>query len=162
MGRTYTIPGDIVSAIEHLRIPTLVRPADPPSNAGRTDIRIWEEEVKLFVRRQNILQSNVQSVYAVVWGQCSEGIREKIKSHAHYQTTAQSRNGIALLVIIRNIMYQSQSDRHLEHGIHEVIRRFYLFNQGNLDCQTYLERFRNLTEVVEQHGGTIGLHAGGI
>ena len=88
VGRTYSIPGDIVSAIENLRIPSLTRPADPPTAASRTDIRIWEEEVKSFVKRQNILQSNVQSVYAVAWGQCTEGLRERIRSHANYTATA--------------------------------------------------------------------------
>ena len=160
IGRTYHTPGDIVSAVERLAIPTIPRPADPVAGASRTDTRIWEEEVKQYVKRQDTLRSNVQSLYSLVWGQCTEGLREKIKSHNDYQTTSQARNGINLLIIIRNIMYLSQNDRNMEHGIHEVMRRFYLFSQGTMDCQSYLEKFRNIVEVIESHGGTIGLHGG--
>jgi hypothetical protein len=66
------------------KAPVLVRPPAPAAGADDTDTLIWQEEVKKFVKRKRALAGNLASMRALVWGQCSEGMKAKIKSSDKY------------------------------------------------------------------------------
>mmetsp|Transcript_102871 Transcript_102871/g.297438 ORF Transcript_102871/g.297438 Transcript_102871/m.297438 type:complete len:172 (+) Transcript_102871:172-687(+) len=66
VGRTYPMGGDMKTAIEELTMPVLVKPQDPPSGATMTDKRIWDKEVKLHVRKKNILEEGNKNLYSLV------------------------------------------------------------------------------------------------
>ena len=39
----------------------------------------------LNVERENTLQDNLLSIYAIMWGQCSEGLKAKIMATKEYE-----------------------------------------------------------------------------
>jgi hypothetical protein len=49
------------------------------SAPSTVDLAIQKEEVRLYVTKKSILASNVNTIFAKVWGQCSEGLQNMIK-----------------------------------------------------------------------------------
>ena len=45
VGRTYKYSGDIRLAVENLELPIAIEPDDPPADATRTQVRIWEKKL---------------------------------------------------------------------------------------------------------------------
>jgi hypothetical protein len=46
------------------------------------------------------------------------------------------------------------------HSIHESIRRLYMISQGKEDPIEYVERFKNMVDVITHVGGNVGVHSG--
>eukprot|EP00978_Attheya_sp_CCMP212_P045744 scaffold359000_cov53-Attheya_sp.AAC.1 len=59
-------------------IPRLVCPVEYKDGAGETEIRIWEKKVDEYVKRTNLLEQNMRTVYNIVLGQCSDIMRQKL------------------------------------------------------------------------------------
>ena len=136
----------------------LERPAHPGPGADVADMQIWVEQVKEHVKRVNTLEENLRTVYSLIYGQCTEGLRERIRAHNDFVTADTEQDALTLLRIIRSAMFHTQTQRNRQHAIHEAKRRFYLFSQDrNMSCQAYLEKFRNLIEVAEHAGATMGI-----
>lgn len=159
VGRTYKYGSDARRSIEKLTTVTIERPADPPDNAGRTDIRIWEKEVDEFVRRKSNLFENLKTIYSLVWGQCTEYMRQKIEATDDYEEMSEGFDSIMLLKTIKDIAYSFQGqNKDLAQALHEAKRRFYLIAQGrSATTQQYLEQFTNMVDVVEHSGGQVGI-----
>ena len=62
VGRTYKYSGDIRLAVENLELPDTTEPDDPPANATRTQVRIWEKQVDEYVKRDNYLKENIKTL----------------------------------------------------------------------------------------------------
>ena len=77
VGRTFQSSGDIKSSILTLRTPTIAEPEDLPETATVTQRRIWEEKIKMYVKREMLLEENIKKLYAIVWGQCSDSMQAK-------------------------------------------------------------------------------------
>ena len=157
MGRKYRQGGDIRMALERLEMPTMRAPDDPPANATRSEERAWEVEVAEHVKRQGMLRENLRVAYAVIFGQCSEAMRQKIKAHRNFNAAEQTSDAIVLLRIIRDCMYQVQTNRNKYHMIHEAKRNFYLFSQGKRSCDVYFRQFKGLLRVADQVGASLGM-----
>ena len=71
---------DVRRAIETLSVPKLDEPEDPKPSATRTEIRIWEKKVDELVKRESHLEQGLKTACSLVWGQCSEAMRAKVKA----------------------------------------------------------------------------------
>jgi len=72
VGSEYTMGSNIRTAIESLTTSTLTMPNDPGANATRTEIFMWQENVKFYMRKLDQLSEYTQKKYSLVWGQCSQ------------------------------------------------------------------------------------------
>ena len=161
IGRTYKYGGDMRLAVETLTAPTLVPPADYTDDATRTEIRIWEKMVDEHARRISGIDEHIKSLYSLVWGQCSDVVRQKVESNENFEEVARTGNGIGLLIILKGISFHFQSQKYACHSIHEALKRFYNCSQGRFaTTQAYMEHFTNVMDVVTQSGGSILGHTG--
>ena len=95
----------------------------------------------------------MQALYNTVWGQCSEGLRSKLRSGTNYTTYATESNCIELLKAIRAEMTGFKGRNYLAISIHTVIREFYLMTQGKHQSnQEYFDAFNTLSEGIEDAG----------
>jgi hypothetical protein len=62
-----------------LSLPLLTLPADPAADDNKTLNRIWEKEVNEYVKRKTYLDDNMKTVYSIIWGQCTDVMRQKTK-----------------------------------------------------------------------------------
>ena len=71
----------MILTLENLKVPTLKQPDDLKSTATATDRRIWEKRVDEYVKRESMLEDNINTLYSLVWGQCTDSLRARIEAH---------------------------------------------------------------------------------
>eukprot|EP00978_Attheya_sp_CCMP212_P038666 scaffold193831_cov29-Attheya_sp.AAC.2 len=144
VGTNFTYGNDTKIAVKQLTIPVLTVPADPPAGAGRG-------------ARESYLEENLKTLYSLVWGQCTDAIRTRIEALDNYQTMESDADGIELLRMIKDLVFNFQSQKYLPLALDESKARFYYYKQGKYSTpQVYLEQFQNMVDVIEHSGGTIG------
>ena len=161
VGRTFKKGSDARLAIENLSLPVLTIPKDPADDKSKTPTRIWEKEVDEYVKRKTYLADNMQTVYSLVWGQCTDVMRQKLEALPTYEQLTTDGDGLALLKAIKNLVYNFQSQKYLSYALDESVRRFYLCTQGrHTTTSAYMEKFQNIVDVIEHSGGSIANHPG--
>jgi hypothetical protein len=157
IGRTYKFGMDTRLSIENMQLTTIPRPDNPPEDADRTDIRIWEKSVDDYVKRKTKLSENNKTAYSLIWGQCSDVMRQRVESTPEFTTIAQNGEAIELLKIIKDISYNYQIQKYAPQALYEAKKRFYSCHQlRNQSTQAYFEYFQNQIEVITHIGGSIG------
>ena len=68
--------------------PVVTRPVAIAANADELAKMIFQEEVRAYVKRNQTLEGNLATVYSVAWGQCSEDMKARIKTHDRYEERA--------------------------------------------------------------------------
>ncbi len=148
-------------AVETLTLPTLTSPTDPPENANRTETRIWEKTVDEYVKQRSYLAENMKTLYSLVWGQCTDSMRQKLEAHKTFAGVSTTGDGLGLLKLVKGIAFRFQSQKYLPHALHEALKRYYNCSQGKFaSAQAYLEHFQNVIAVVTESGGSIAGHEG--
>jgi len=105
------------------------------------------------------LEQNLQWLYAIVKGHCTESMLAALKGLPTYEDIDEKLDGLQLLLAIKGIVYMFQSQKYLPHAIHESVHRFYLLQQSKTDtAAAYLDNFTNIVEVITATGGSIGDH----
>jgi hypothetical protein len=157
VGRTYTYGGDMKIAVESLAMPTLKVPTDPPATATKTEELIWKKKVEEYVRRESYLEENIKSLFSLVWGQCTDIMRQKVEVLDAFDKLAASNDGIALLKTIKNTAFSFETQKNSWQASHEAIRHFYMVSQGkHMTMQDYLKHFQNMVDVIDHTGGVVG------
>jgi hypothetical protein len=62
---------------EEMQDPVMTKPDDIIEDANRKEEIIWTASMKSYARRSEELKSNLITLYAMIWGQCSEAMRNK-------------------------------------------------------------------------------------
>jgi hypothetical protein len=74
-------PDNLCSIFEDgMKKPVIPEPEDLPHNPMKKQEFAWQTAMKLYYLRVDELQSNLNSLYSVIWGQCSEKLKTKIRS----------------------------------------------------------------------------------
>jgi Reverse transcriptase (RNA-dependent DNA polymerase) len=152
---TFTYGDDAGTALESLEDVDIPMPEDVAEGASKTMMRVWEKQVDEYVRRTTTYRENMKSAYNIIWGQCSEILRAKLEAKANHNNIRKSKNSIELLKNIKDVTHSFSGQKFKAHALHEAKRRFYTYYQDRTtNTQTYLEKFKNLVEVVEHCGGS--------
>ena len=79
IGANYKHGGDIKACIEQEMKITIAAPTEPtvadptkPTPAERTQLKIFDRKLDLHVKRETILEDNIQRAYSLILGQCSD------------------------------------------------------------------------------------------
>ena len=72
-------------AIENLAMPAMVEPTDPTAAATMTQLRIWEKKVDEHVKRETYLVENMKTIYSLVWGQCTDVMRQRLEATSDFR-----------------------------------------------------------------------------
>jgi hypothetical protein len=161
VGRTYKYSGDIRLVVEKLVMPDLEIPVDPPADASLTAIKIWDKEVDEYMKLRTALRENVKTLYSLVWGQCSDNMRQRVEASPNFATMSSTLNGLTLLISIKSVAFQFQSQNYPEEALHEAKRRFFYCRQKpGVTVTTYLELFQSIVDVIDHVEGDIGTDRG--
>jgi hypothetical protein len=136
--------------------PTAVAPAVVQD----TDVMIWKMQVQLVLHRMSALDSNLQSAYALVRGQCSKPILEKVESQQGYVTIHQDRDPIGLLGLIKAVMFNYNSRKYRGVAIIDIIKPNIVSQTRYMSDSEYLEKFRTQLDVLKAAGGEVCQHPG--
>jgi hypothetical protein len=141
---------------EEMKEPTVTKPGALLSTATKTDEMIFAEEIKEYVKRVTILKGNLAAVYAVIWGQCSEAMKAKVKAAKDYQSKVDANDCLWILKQIKAITLQF--DEKKNKFISLLDARTSLLNCRQFQGQSndeYLESLRGWADTIEYHGGVV-------
>ena len=157
VGRTFKFGMDTKLSIEKLQLVVIPMPSDPPLESTRTDIRIWEKRIDDYVKRETSLKENIKTTYSLIWGQCSDAMRQKVESVEGFKGISEDGDAIELLKALKDAAFNFQTQKYTPQAIHEAKRRFYnCYQQRHHTIQGYLETFQNNLDVLSHIGGSIG------
>ena len=152
--------GDLSVLTKDLEQPVLVAPERIDADADDMARIIWQQNVIDFSKRRNQLDDNLKAVHAIVWGQCSEAMRAKIKQRHEFETRDAASDCGWLLKEIKGVMMRFEGQRKLTHSLDEATTKLYSYRQGpDMTCQTYREEFTTMVDTIEHYGGVFSPHS---
>ena len=155
-GRTMKFGGDMRIAIETLEFPTFTIPDDPPVDANMAVMELWKDSVKQLGKRISYLDENNKTLYALIWGQCTDILQQKLESTEGFADVWGQGQGLNLLKMIKNITYSFQSQKYPGQSLFDAKKRFYNQVQGrSVTVKEYFVQFQNLVDVIKHSGGNI-------
>ena len=93
-------------------------------------------------------------LYNLVMGQCTEALKEHLKSHKDF--VGANQNGIALFILICSLLHTFEECRKLADGLSDMKMAFYKLCQGKyMTLERYHEIFLAQVEVLDEVGVTI-------
>ena len=127
-----------------------------------TEIAIHKEEIKVFVERRRVLESNVGALYSLIWNQCTNGLRAVLKGLDEFETKDADFDTIWLLQKIKlTVSGVEETTSNQYHALQKILRAFYISKQRQTEtCDEYLKRFNELVTTVELGGGKALMHPG--
>ena len=126
-------------------------PTAPDDNDTALLKIIMNRNIDIYVKRDSILDENLQKAYSLIHGQCTELLNIKLKTRANWETVSSQYDMMGLLEAIKTIIYKFEDQKYLPLYLHHSKRNLYEFRQGNLPNPDYLERFMNLVGMAESH-----------
>ena len=91
---------------------------------------MFAEEVKEHVKRTRKLDENIKFLWTVLWAQSSQAIQNQLEALNNYETMKQDSNGLELLIVIKDLLYNVQDRKYVPLSIHLAKQQFYLNSQG--------------------------------
>ena len=160
--KTFKHAGDMVVLTRDLKNPSVQEPADlPDEETSRLKIAIFEKQVAAYVTRCEILKSNLQAAYAIIWGQCSEAMKAKLQGLEKYETSRLACDCAWLLTQIKGIRHKFEEKRYGYASLNDAYTNFYLHRQQpDEPLSDYLHQFKENIDVLEHYGGSVGVDKG--
>jgi hypothetical protein len=124
------------------------------------EMMMWKMKATLVLTRNTLLESNMQSVYALIKGQCSKPVLEKVESQETYATTHMNRDPIGLLSIIKGMMFNDNSRKDRAVTLMDIIQPNVVSQTRYMTLSEYLEKFSTQLDVLKSAGGDICSHPG--
>lgn len=152
VGRTFTkYPGQFTKAVDDLYLADPTVPERPEDTNDIFAMEEWKMDIKDYRSKVTEYRAFRAGLYNIVIGQCTEGLQDKLRSHSSFESANQ--DGIALLKIIKVILYSFEQARYREDELMTIKTTFYTFKQGNnMTLQRYYELFLGHVAVMDEVG----------
>ena len=103
VGVVYTkYTADFTAAVDSLELTDLDEPPAPNPEI-QVAFERWKYVYKEYMNKMQEDTNFHSSLYNLVMGQCSEALKERLKSHGDFMDVNQ--NGIALLILIHSLLH---------------------------------------------------------
>jgi hypothetical protein len=137
----------------------LEKPAKPGDDADEVDLEIWKEDIRDLSKRKRVLRGNLAAVQAVIWGQCSEAMKAKVKSLDGYDASTETNDCKWLLSNIKAVTMQFDAKHNGYVSMLNATAGFLnCRQQPGQSADNYLEALKSHTDTIEYHGGTLALN----
>jgi hypothetical protein len=154
VGKTYQFGGNVCLAVDTLQATSFPLPSDPGNNASLGQQRVWEKTIDEYVKRTQVLTSNIQRLYSLVLSQCTTAMKQRIQAHLGFAKVFGESDRLELLKIIKAILFNHTAQKVLPWLIHDALCRFYSHRQSKfMSTASYFEGFQQLVSIIEHIGG---------
>jgi hypothetical protein len=165
----YTNVGAYIrTTIMTLDVPAPTRPTIPiavgePPAIDAVEIEIFKEKIRMYVKTEAAIEVAMRSLYDLIWGQCAESLRLRLRGDDQFITYSTTADSLTLLKSIQAKMTGLRDKQYLSHALHQIMRDFYSLFQGkHCSNQDYYDEFNILVLSAEESGATIGTHPGAV
>ena len=102
-----------------------------------------------------------EKAYMIIWGQCDDGIRNKIEAHPGYKKIDENRDLMELVKVLEEICCSFETTTQGTLAIALAWLKFATFaqdiSQGNVE---FYEEFKARLSTLENYGGELGAFPG--
>ena len=163
VGATFKNGGDVRASIEVEAkfwiplppAPTAPNDPDHPTPEEKLDQHLHNKRLDSLIKHETILDANIQSLYSLVIGQCTDLIQTKLKQQNNWATVHDKQDGITLLTLIKTVIHWFEDQKFLPLALYNAKLNLYAFRQGNLSNDDYLRKFNNLADVATLYDGEL-------
>jgi hypothetical protein len=141
---------------DNLSFETLLAPVlgDAPTIM---DIEIWKISYKVHSEAVNRRALLLGQVFAIVLGQCSPTIVDRLKANAEWNAVNNGNDLMGLLRLVRTSMYTGATSKNTIQSLLEAQTKFLSFRQGSrMSNAEYLRNFTALSDQVAHLHGEFG------
>ena len=97
----------------------------------------------------------------MVYAQCSQGVRDKLKASKDWETVKQEQLLHDLISQVERICVGFDDHKQDVFNLVQALKTLFLYTQGDKETmQEYGCNFRSLWDMVETFGGSPGIHKG--
>ena len=122
---------------------------------------LWQQKCQAWVRRESTYDSNLQQAFSLILGQCTQAMKDRLSSLAHYEDIERESNALALLRETKTISFNYQAEKCTHLALIEALKSFNVLTQHpNMTNQQHLKKFKNSLNVIDHCGGQVGAHPG--
>jgi hypothetical protein len=100
IGRTYEDAGEFRTGMVELSLPDLVEPEPPKDEKSFVQAERWKQALRRFEDQKRIRNKNTNQAFALVLGQCSQAICNRMEAHKDWSDINATSNVIKLLELI--------------------------------------------------------------
>ena len=120
IGTEYKYGGDICSFIKNSTRFAIPLPVVPYNTANALTRSIATKKIYLYVKRDCILDDNLQKSYSLISGQCTELLKSKLKSRVNWDARSSTYAMLTLLEAIKTIIYKFEDQKYLPLSLHNA------------------------------------------
>jgi len=111
VARKYKDAGEFRKGMVKMHLPILDEPDTPDKNVTPMDIKIWALNLKDHHKKVEARRTNSDLIYALLLGQCSQAMRNKLAAHKDWALVDEATDVIGLLEILQHSMGEKQTHR---------------------------------------------------
>ena len=142
-----------------MTVPTIERPDNIAEEANKLEEMIFAEEVKEYAKRTRMLKSNLATIFAVAWGQCSEAMKARVKTHNGNDAMALTNDCIWLLKQIRSVTLQFHDNKDSFMSLLDAQFGFLSCKQKpNESADENAENLIGWSDTIETHGVSVAVN----
>ena len=101
----------------------------------------WKLEIKRYSNANALLVKNLSSCYAIIWGQCSNSLKNRIKAHTLYKATNNTKDSCSLFKIITKICNRVSTIDHVPTSFVESLYSLMDMSGDKMSLSDYYEHF---------------------
>ena len=154
--REYTQGRDVKTSLEELEAVDMIKykPKEPHPRMSEVDKMVLAQEVKDYVTRKVTFEDNMNKAYALLLGQCSMGVKNKLESRKDWNNVKTNNDPILLLKAIKEITQDYEDSKYPIASIHKALVTLLTLKQEDKEgLASHTKRFKNAQDIVEaQHG----------
>ena len=160
--RTYDEGQDVMDALVNMEDVDFDE-FEPESEEAEADLTymqklILQAKVKEFMNRKNKYQHNMNKAYALILGQCTQGLKNKLETSVKWESIKTAHNPIWLLKAIKEITQDYQDSKYPIASICKSLETVFTIRQDEREgLAAYLKRFKIAQDIMEVQHGTLDL-----
>ena len=131
-------------------------PTDPGKDATPGAVAVYKEEYKEVREDRKKYIRNKASVWGILYGQCTNRMKDAVKSASTFKESEQQFDVLKLLSIIKKLSYGMDDEQYLYWNEQAQMKKFYGLTQGaNETLPDFTDRFYSQLEVTESVCGEL-------
>ena len=125
-------------------------PVFPDEDADELELERWKLRICRIDERSAVRDEVTRQVFAIVKGQCSPTVVDRIETFHDWNTILHHHDLIALLSFIQRSLYSGATTRNPIHALLDAYNRYQNFRQGpQMSNSDYLHEFKALVTTVQ-------------
>jgi hypothetical protein len=120
---------------------------------------VYKLQLIQYVKNQAKLETELQKLYDLIYGQCTEYLTLRLQEHEEYKEMQTNKNPLWLLKTIKSLTFMHEGKKGYEMTMAEAEDKFRRVCQGKeMKNVQYKKVFDNMVDVIKHYGGTVGMH----